>query len=110
MNTFTCAARMDALRNGKIQIETLDTSSSSSAGSSFMIRYTSNKKKYEDYVERTVGTELIENVMHEVLARTSTSRRRNTEGLKKIFSLPELAARAPWMLWSLVRYSLVLNP
>ena len=96
---FSSAARADAIRSGKVQIITDEVCKA------FTVSYTSSSgKRYEDKVAHTSSCEFIKRVMEKVLDSISTRRRRNFDGLKKMFSVSELCTRAPWVLWSLVRH------
>ena len=89
-NMFIAAARIDAIRSGKVLFEFSD----SNEGTSFVVSFTGNSGKvYQDKVNATSKPEFIKNLVQEVLRRTSTKRRRNEDGLRKIFTLAELAKR-----------------
>ena len=81
LNMFTTAARLDALKSGKIRItETNDDVEKTS----FVVNFESHKKSYCDRIQKTMGMEIIESVALEILDRISTSRRRNKDGLRKV--------------------------
>ena len=81
LNMFTSAARVDSLKEGKLQI--IDTGDNDTT-TSFEVLFESNNKKYCDKIEKTMGMELMKSIAQEILNRTSTSRRRNIDGLKKV--------------------------
>lgn len=81
LNMFTTAARIDSLKKGKLQITETDNVSTATG---FVVNFESNNRKYCDKIERTMGMELMKSIAEEILNRTSTSRRRNKEGLKKV--------------------------
>ena len=95
--TFTSAARIDAINKGNVSIVPTE------GDTTFTVMYKSLNKKYEDKIQNMLSASVIQLIMKEVLERSSTKRRRNESGLRNIFSLKELADRAPWLLWSVVK-------
>ena len=79
LNTFVSAARTDFM---KVSYGVRRDTSAATTG--FIVNFESNNRKYADKIGRTLGIEMIESIALQVLNRTSTSRRRNTEGLRKV--------------------------
>ena len=84
LNTFISAARTDSLRRGKFHMELEADKHVDAATTGFTVNFESNNRKYADKIGRTLSMEIIESIALQVLNRTSTSRRRNTEGLRKV--------------------------
>ena len=102
-NQYTAAARMDALKAGKVTIRTDDQDCSSSSGNGKIhVTYRSVAGKSYEESCNFLSEETISQVVIQVLERTSTKRRRNIVMTRKMFSVSSLATRAPWVLWPFV--------
>lgn len=108
-NQFTTAARVHALKSGKVTVDRgsgrTDGSSSSgdnSSESKISVSFRSEAGKLYEETCNFLSAETISEIMCQVLERMSTKRRRNTSSVRKMFSVASLASRAPWVLWPMV--------
>ena len=100
---YTSAARMDALKAGKVIIRIDDQESASRSGSGkIYVTYRSIAGKSYEESCNFLSEGIISQLVILVLERTSTKRRRNVKATRSMFSVSSLATRAPWVLWPFV--------
>lgn len=110
---FTTAARIDALEKRKVTIKKIHERTDEDVPpldcltdircnpNRIVAAFQSTGKSYEESSE-LLEQEVIRQLAREVLERSSTKRRRNISGVRGMFTVNSLAARAPWVLWSMI--------